>query len=49
MTAFIIGLVMLLVGGMVYGKYCEKVFGPDDRPTPAITLEDGVDFVPMKK
>ena len=49
MTAFLIGLVMLLVGGMVYGKYCEKVFGPDDRPTPAITLEDGVDFVPMKK
>lgn len=49
MTAFIIGLVMLLVGGMIYGKYCEKVFGPDDRPTPAITLEDGVDFVPMKK
>lgn len=49
MTAFLIGLVMLLVGGMVYGKYCEKVFGPDDRPTPAITLENGVDFVPMKK
>lgn len=49
MTAFLIGLVMLLVGGSLYGKYCENVFSPDDRPTPAITLEDGVDFVPMKK
>lgn len=48
MTTFIIGLVILLVGGRVYGKVCEKVFGPDDRPTPAAKLEDGVDFVPMK-
>lgn len=49
MTAFLIGLVMLIGGGFLYGRYCEKVFGPDDRSTPAITLEDGVDFVPMKK
>ncbi len=49
MTTFIIGLIILFAGGALYGKYCEKVFGPDDRKTPAIEMEDGVDYVPMKK
>lgn len=49
MVSFIIGLVILAVGGILYGAYCDKVFGPDDRETPAITLNDGVDFVPMNK
>ena len=48
MVTFIIGLVILFVGAAVYGKFCEKVFGPDDRPTPAYTKQDGVDFVPMR-
>ena len=30
MTTFIIGLVILFVGAALYGKFCEKVFGPDD-------------------
>ena len=37
MTTFIIGLVILFVGAAVYGKFCEKVFGPDDRETPAFS------------
>ncbi len=49
MTTFIIGIIILIVGGYFYGKYCEGVFGPDDRETPAITKADGVDFVVMKK
>ena len=48
MTTFIIGLVILVGGAALYGKFCEKVFGPDDRQTPAYTKEDGVDYVPMK-
>ena len=48
MVTFIIGLVILVVGAIVYGKFCEKVFGPDDRETPAYTKQDGVDYVPMK-
>lgn len=34
MALFLIGLVILAVGGFFYGKYVEKVFGPDDRETP---------------
>lgn len=48
MTTFIIGLVILIGGAALYGRFCEKVFGPDDRKTPAYTKEDGVDFVPMR-
>lgn len=49
MITFIIGLVILAVGGALYGKVCEKAFKPDDRETPAVRLNDGVDYVPMKK
>ena len=48
MATFIIGLVILIGGAALYGRFCEKVFGPDDRKTPAYTKEDGVDFVPMR-
>jgi carbon starvation protein CstA len=47
-VTFLIGLVVLFVGAALYGKLCEKVFGPDDRQTPAYTKNDGVDYVPMK-
>ena len=49
MQTFIIGLVILFVGGALYGKFCERVFGPDDRKTPAYTKQDGLDYVPMKE
>ena len=49
MVTFIIGLVILLGGGLVYGGLCEKVFAPDDRKTPAYTKNDNVDYVPIKK
>lgn len=49
MITFIIGLVILIVGGMLYGGFCQKVFGPKDIQTPAEKFNDGVDFVPMKK
>ena len=48
MLTFIIGLAILFVGGALYGKFCETVFGPDDRETPAYAKQDGVDYVPMK-
>ena len=45
MITFSISLVLLVLGYFIYGKFVEKVFGPDDRPTPAITKADGVDFI----
>ncbi len=47
MITFIIGLVILIGGGFAYGTLCSKVFGPDDRETPAFAKQDGVDYVPM--
>ena len=48
MATFILGLVILFGGAALYGKFCEKVFGPDDRETPAYSKQDGVDYVPMR-
>ena len=48
MTSFVIALVILVVGYMTYGRLVEKIFGPDDRKTPAIEINDGVDCVPVK-
>ena len=48
MATFVLGLVILFGGAALYGAFCERVFGPDDRETPAYTKQDGVDFVPMR-
>ena len=47
MTTVLIGLAILILGGAVYGRFMEKFFGADDRPTPAVKYNDGVDYVPM--
>lgn len=48
MYSFILALVILVVGYIVYGTFVEKVFGADaTRTTPAISHPDGVDYVPM--
>lgn len=49
MVTFMIGLILLIGGGVVYGGFCQRMFKPDDRQTPAVRMNDGVDFVPMKK
>ncbi len=49
MATFLVGLVILLVGGCLYGTFVEKIFRPDDRQTPAVKMQDGVDYVPMNK
>lgn len=49
MITFVISLLLLVLGYFIYGRIVERVFGADaKRPTPAITMEDGVDYVPMK-
>jgi carbon starvation protein CstA len=45
---FLLSFVALITGYMVYGKFVEKVFGPNENlETPAYTKADGVDYVPM--
>ena len=49
MVTFFIALAVLVLGYFIYGKFVEKVFGSDpQRATPATTMADGVDYVPMK-
>ena len=45
MISFIIALLALVAGYFFYGKLVEKVFGPDDRTTPAVSKADGVDYI----
>lgn len=48
MITFIIALLVLIGGYFLYGSYVERVFGPDkERKTPALTMADGVDFMPL--
>ena len=48
MITFLVCLAVLVIGYFVYGKYVERVFKPDyNRKTPAITMQDGVDYIPM--
>ena len=46
--SLLLSFAVLLIGYLVYGRVAEKIFGPDDRPTPAVAVNDGVDCVPMK-
>ena len=45
MITFVLSLIALVVGYLVYGRIVERVFAPDDRPTPAVSMADGVDYV----
>ena len=40
-------MLALIAGYFLYGRVVERVFGPDDRKTPALTKTDGVDYIPM--
>ena len=47
MISFLLCLAILIVGYFVYGKIVDNTFGPDDRETPAVRINDGVDYVVM--
>ncbi|MDY4950121.1 MAG: carbon starvation protein A [Clostridium cadaveris] len=48
MISFLVSLVALIVGYIIYGKFVEKTFVVDDKiKTPAETMQDGIDYVPM--
>ena len=48
MYSFLISIVALVLGYLLYGAFVERAFGPDPaRRTPAIEKADGVDFIVM--
>lgn len=49
MITFFIAIAVLIVGYFLYGKLAERIFGIDkNRVTPAVSMADGVDYIPMK-
>ena len=49
MISFLLAVALLIAGYFLYGSRVAHNFEPDDRPTPAVSINDGVDFVPMKE
>ena len=48
MITFCVALLLLIAGYFIYGRVVEKVFVVEPaRKTPAYTLADGIDYVPM--
>ena len=48
MISFFASIAALLLGYLLYSKFVERVFGIEPgRKTPAITLRDNIDYVPM--
>lgn len=46
---FILAIIILGLGGRFYSRYVAKTIGEEkDRPTPAVTIDDGKDYVPTK-
>jgi carbon starvation protein CstA len=49
MWLFLLGIAVLIAGYFTYGKFVEHVIQVDDRETPAITMQDGVDYLTLPK
>ena len=47
MISFILCIVILICGYLFYSKVVDNIFNPDDRQTPAVAINDGVDYVVM--
>lgn len=47
MITFFLAVLALIAGYMFYGKFVERVFAPDNRRTPAMSMTDGVDYIPL--
>lgn len=48
MFSFFIALAVLIGGYFIYGAFVEKILDIDEsRKTPAFTMQDGVDYIPM--
>lgn len=48
MISLLVAFAVLILGYFLYSRVTEKIFAADDRTTPAISVNDGVDCVPVK-
>lgn len=49
MVSFFVCLVILIASYFIYGKIVETTFSPDDRETPAVKINDGIDYVVLPR
>ena len=49
MYIVILGIAMLLLGYIFYSRLLERIIKPFKEPTPAYSMEDDEDYVPMSK
>ncbi|ARK29565.1 carbon starvation CstA family protein [Halalkalibacter krulwichiae] len=48
MITFLVSIALLIIAYFTYGKFIERMFGVKEaRPTPAYSMKDGVDYIPM--
>ena len=45
MITFSLSFVALILGYLLYGRFLSRMFGPDDRVTPAVAKADGLDYI----
>ena len=45
MITFSLSFVALILGYLLYGRFVSRMFGPDDRVTPAVAKADGLDYI----
>ena len=49
LVLLIISVIIFFIGAQFYGKAVARWLGVDDKhPTPAVTINDGKDYVPTK-
>lgn len=49
MQTFLFGILILVIGYIFYSRYVESQFGVGDNDTPAVKLNDGVDYIPLSE
>jgi carbon starvation protein CstA len=50
MITFFVSILALILGYVFYSKLAERIFGADkNRETPALSMTDGVDYLPLPK
>lgn len=47
MITLLLSILALVLGYVYYSRFVERIFGPDDRPTPAHSKADGIDYIVM--